>query len=189
MRITLGVVFLAICLCLTASAQNRPWTFDVGGGYSPLLGNINNYLQNGWQITAGAGYEFGPAFSASVDYMYNHFSMGDRVLSGTQATGSSAHLWALTVDPKLTLKYVGRVRPYIVGGIGYYRRTTELTQPAFVLPIGNGTFGGLGGSLGAGFDVNLRETGLRLFAETRYHYASTGNAIVRMVPLTAGIRW
>jgi hypothetical protein len=122
--------------------------------------------------------------------MYNRFGISQRLLNNAPANNGNAHVWSLTLDPKFPLKYVGRVRPYLVGGVGYYR----LNIPNFALPssqaIANGdTRGGPGGSLGFGFDVNLGDTGFMLFGEARYHYASTGNVTTRMVPLTVGVRW
>jgi len=43
-----------------------------------------------------------------------------------------AHVWSITVNPKLRLNPSGKVDPYIVGGVGYYRRTVHFTKPALV---------------------------------------------------------
>jgi hypothetical protein len=101
-----------------------------------------------------------------------------------------------------------RFDPYVVGGVGYYRLTIAFTAPAAIpftifdpffgvisgLAPGNVilsdlTQGGIGGSLGAGFDVKLGESGMRFFSEARYHYADTGRIPTRMVPVTFGFRW
>jgi hypothetical protein len=118
-------------------------------------------------------------------------------------------MWLITVNPKLMLHPHGTVDPYVVGGVGYYRRTVEFTTPAVVqvfffdpffggffntlVPadrvLGDITRGGVGGSAGAGFDIKIKDTGLKFFTEARYHYASTGSLPTRMVPVTFGIRW
>jgi hypothetical protein len=79
----------------------------------------------------------------------------------------NAHLWSITVEPKLRLNPHNKIDPYVVGGVGYYRRTVEFTR--LVLPsvvifdpffggffntvvqtnqvLGDITHGGIGGSL------------------------------------------
>jgi hypothetical protein len=99
--------------------------------------------------------------------------------------------------------------PYVVGGVGYYRRTVEFTRPALVsvfifdpffgdlfntlVPanqvLGRITEDGVGGSLGAGFALKFGESRVKFFTEARYHYADTGNIPTRMVPVTFGFRW
>ena len=59
--------------------------------------------------------------------------------------------------------------------------------PADVV-LGDITRDGIGGSLGAGFDVGLGKSGVKIFTEARYHYANTGSIPTRMVPVTFGIR-
>ena len=99
--------------------------------------------------------------------------------------------------------------PYIVGGVGYYRRTVEFTRsvaiPVFIFDpffgvfyntlvhanqvLGDITRSGVGGSAGGGFEVGLGNSGARFFTEVRYHYANTGRIVTRMVPVTFGIRF
>ncbi len=118
-------------------------------------------------------------------------------------------VWSITVNPKLRLNPSGKVDPYIVGGVGYYRRQFTLPSRPWwmcsssihffgvffntLVPanqvIGEITNSGAGGSLGAGFDMGIGNTGLKFFSEARYHYADTGRIPTRMVPVTFGIRW
>ena len=186
---TLCLALLAAALCATASAQDHRWTAQVGGGYSPLLGQLSDYLGNGWHITAGGGYNFSPGLSASVNYMFNDFGISRRVLDSVGVHSGNAHLWSLTFDPKLTLRYVGRVRPFVVGGVGYYRMTKPASIPVTTSEPFFSSVGGLGGNLGLGFDYAVRDTGFKVFADVRYHYASADRVVVRMVPLTVGVRW
>jgi outer membrane protein W len=190
MKKIIGVAVLLVLLSLTSLAQDHRWTFQAGGGFSPLLGDLNNRLDNGWNVAGGAGYNFATGLSATVNYTFGSFGISHRVLADAGQSSGNAHIWSLTVDPKFPLRYVGKVRPYLVGGVGYYR----LTIPNFALvpseAVTNGeAHSGPGGSLGAGFDVNLGDTGFMLFSEARYHYASTGSVTTRMVPITVGIRW
>jgi opacity protein-like surface antigen len=118
-------------------------------------------------------------------------------------------MWSITVNPKLRFNRRSKFSPYLVGGVGYYRRTVEFTTPA-VVPVfifdpffgvffntfvqadqvlGRITDDGVGGSAGAGFDIKIGDSGVKVFTEARYHYADTGRIPTRMVPVTFGIRW
>ena len=138
-----------------------------------------------------------------------HKCLQGRVLNEAQVPDGNSHMWSITVNPKLRLNRRGNFDPYVVGGVGYYRRTVEFTRPVLVpvfifdpffggffntfvqadQVLGRITQDGVGGSAGAGFDVKLGETGLKFFTEARYHYADTGRIPTRMVPVTFGIRW
>lgn len=207
------VTAAAVTLCLSATghaqSEEHPFTFDVSAGVSPLVGSISQRLENGWNFKFGGGYNFNSHFATTVEYSYNGFGVSRAVLSQAHVPDGNSHLWSITADPKLRLVPVRNFDPYIVGGVGYYRRTVEFTRPTavpvlFVDPffgvffntlvsadqvLGDITQGGIGGSLGGGFDVKLPSSGLKFFTEARYHYADTGRIPTRMVPVTFGIRW
>jgi opacity protein-like surface antigen len=140
--------------------------------------------------------------------MYNGYGVSRRVLNEAKVPDGNAHLWAITVNPKVKLGTSdGSFTPYVVGGVGYYRRTIEFTTPVAVpvfifdpffgvfyntfvsanQVLGDITRGGVGGSAGVGFEVKLGDSGVKLFTEARYHYADTGRVPTRMVPVTFGI--
>jgi opacity protein-like surface antigen len=180
-----------------------------GGGVSPLLGGISDRLNTGWHITADGGFNVTHHFSMTAEYMYDGFGVSNRVLKEAQVPDGNAHLWSLTANPKLRLRRGHDLVPYVVGGVGYYRRTVEFTRPVLVQVfifdpffgvfyntyvqanqvLGKITQGSAGGSLGAGFDIKLGNTGFKIFTEARYHYADTGRIPTRMVPVSFGIRW
>jgi opacity protein-like surface antigen len=210
LRHSLIGVILLLCLIPACYGQDEHhFTFNAGAGVSPLVGDIHNRLSNGWHVTVGGGYQFMPHFETNVQFTYNGFGVQPRVLDELGVPGGNSHMWSLTVDPKLRLGGNSSVDPYIVGGVGYYRRTVEFTSPTvgqIVLfdpffdtffstlvradqVLGNITRGGVGGSLGAGFDVRLGQAGLKLFVEARYHYADTGRIPTRMIPVTFGLKW
>jgi opacity protein-like surface antigen len=207
---TCGLVMaLTLAAAVSACAQDeRRFTLNVGGGFSPLLGQISDRLDNGWNVTVGGGYDFTRHFETNLQFTYNGFGVRPLVLAEAGAPAANSHMWSITVDPKLRLHPSGRVDPYIVGGVGYYRRTIEFTQPTVApvflfdpffdtffselvpanIVLGDITRGGVGGNLGAGFDVPF-VGGTRFSIEARYQYAATGNLPMRMIPLTVGIKW
>ena len=56
-----GVSVLTFALILSFSAlaggqEAEPWyTFNIGGGYTPLVGHVSDRLDNGWHVTGGLG--------------------------------------------------------------------------------------------------------------------------------------
>jgi len=171
--------------------------------------NDSPRLDNGWHITVGGGLNVTRHLETTLEYSYNGYGVGRKVLNEAQVPDGNSHLWSLTVNPKLRLNRRGNFNPYVVGGVGYYRRTVEFTRPVLVpvfifdpflggffntfvqadQKLGDITRDGVGGSLGAGFETKLSKTGLKFYTEARYHYADTGRIPTRMVPVTFGIRW
>jgi hypothetical protein len=199
-----------ICLtCGVANAQEHHISLNVGGGFTPVTGVLGNSLDNGYNIFFGAGYSFNPHFETNFEVGYNGFGLTSGLINASGAPGGNAHLWSFTVDPKLRLGGERhRIDPYVVGGVGYYRRTVNFTQPVLVPvtgfdpfygfvtgvttgseTIGTRTDDGIGGSAGVGFDFKPMRYGVGLFLEARYHYADTGRVPTRIVPITLGIRW
>src|ERR1700681_4054540 len=213
MRLSYGLSFIGLLLCLTVTGyaqDNHRLSLNAGAGVSPLVGGISDRLENGWNATAGAGFRFTSRFETNLQFTYNGYGVRPAVLNELGVPGGNSHLWSLTVDPKIKLGRGDRVfDPYVVGGVGYYRRTVEFTAPTVaqvflfdpffdtfftqLVPanqvLGSITRGGVGGSGGVGFDVMVGHTGVRFFTEARYHYADTGRIATRMVPVTFGFKW
>lgn len=195
-------------LSLYGGAQDQPRVvFDVSGGFSPLVGDISSRLNNGWHYRLSGGYDFSRYFSTNLEFMYNGYGVSRRVLNEAQVPSGDSHLWALTLNPKLRLHGSSHFSPYVVGGVGYYRRVVNFTRPVLVPTLVLDPFfggflntvtvvdqvlgtiqrSGVGGSLGAGFEVGLGSSGVKFFTEARYHYADTGAIPTRMVPVSFGI--
>jgi opacity protein-like surface antigen len=206
------LMFAIICLLcskLCFAQDEHGFTVHAGVGATPLTGDISTRLDNGWHATVGAGYNFSSFYSTTIDYTYHSLGVGKGVLAEAQVPDGSAWLWSITVNPKLRLHTKGKVAPYVVGGVGYYRRTVEFTKPALVpvfffdpffgiffntlvsanQVIGRIREGGVGGSLGGGVDWKLPGDRLKFYGEVRYHFADTGRVPTRMVPITVGLRW
>jgi hypothetical protein len=133
---TYGVIATLLFAVVSGDAQQeeRHFTFNAGAGFSPLVGQISDRLNNGWNITVGAGYRFTRHFETNLQFTYNGFGVKPLVLQEAGVPSANSHLWSLTIDPKLRVHSIGRVVPYFTGGVGYYRRTIQFTQPT-VAPI------------------------------------------------------
>jgi opacity protein-like surface antigen len=195
----------------TTTPPEQRITFNAGGGFTSPTGKIGDDLNRGWNVTAGAGLNATPMFSLGLQYLYNGFGIPTAVANQFGATAADAHIWALTVNPTLKLSTFHAVQPYLVGGVGYYRRTSETTEPALVTTTGVTPFAvvnvtqpanvvtsthsrsSIGGNAGLGFAFgvghNVYGTTPQIFVEARYHYAPTAQFPIRMIPVTFGIRF
>ena len=195
----------------TAVAQDEGhrWTGNVGAGFTPLVGALDQRLDNGWNVQFGAGYHFTNRFSLGLEGMYNGLGVSRGVLNELAVPDGNAHVWVATVEPRLTFAPRYRFTPYVVGGVGYYRRTVEFTQPTVtavtvfdpffgfvptLIPadqvIGRITRDGIGGNGGFGFEIPVNRFGnAKVFAEARFHYSNGGGIPTRMIPFTIGVRF
>lgn len=185
------------------------YTFNIGAGFTPLVGQLSDRLDNGWNARGGLGFRITSHFELNGEFMYNGFGVKPVVLTEAGVPSANSHVWSISADPKIRLGGARRFDPYIVGGVGYYRRTVNFTAPTTVpvelfdpffgvifpvlvaanVQISSITRSGIGGSGGAGFNIRLGPSGAKFFVEARYHYASTGTMPTRMVPLTLGFAW
>jgi len=202
---------LVVSLAGPAAAQHEEqgWTGNIGAGFTSLVGSMNTRLDNGWNISFGAGYHITSRFSFGVQAMYNGLSVNSSTLRQLAAPDGNARIWAITAEPRLTFGRRYKFTPYIVGGVGYYRRVVEFTQPTLVpvnvfdpffftfnpvliranVVLGRFIRDGVGGNAGAGFQIPIGQTGFKIFAEARFHYAGDGSIPTRMVPFTVGLRY
>ena len=212
LKLLIHAATFGLLLCLTPlllwGQSEHPVAINVGGGFTPLVGDMSSHLTNGWHVTGGVSFNKGP-FSIGPQFTYNSFGVTRAALREAGTPGGDSSVWSITAEPRLQLPLAYAIRPYVVGGVGYYRRTLNFTQPAlvpvtlfdpffgYVFPGAIGTNqvlktdsqSGIGGSLGAGFTVKLGHTGTEFFTEARYHYAATGRVPTRMVPVTFGLRF
>jgi len=208
-KILLASTILLLGLSLAAYGQDEHrLSLNIGAGYTPTVGKISNDLQNGFNIQGGAGYAFSTHFEIDGEVGFNRFGLTNGLLASSGAPGGNAHLWSFTADPKIRIGRERRVDAYLIGNVGYYRRTITFTQPTAVPVLVGGPFfgffpvlapanqvladytqAGIGGGGGAGFDVKLGGGGVRFFSEAQYTLANTGNTPTRIIPITFGIRW
>ncbi len=204
-----AAALLLFWLVLPASAQSeRPVSFNVGGGFTPTVGALSQRLDNGWNMGGGVAYNVRPSFSLGAQFMYNALGVSRTLLNAAGAPNGDANVWSITAQPRLQLPF-SKLKPYVVGGVGYYRRTVHFTQPAvqqvaffdpflgILFPgvvgtnqvLGTITRSGIGGNLGGGFAFGVGRGGAQIFTEARYHYANTGRTPTGMIPVTIGLRF
>jgi hypothetical protein len=208
LRTTLaGSVFLL--WAATAPAQPQNWNVQIGTGVSTTTGDIGDRLTNGWNVDLGAGYEVNETLEWDGHFMFNGLGVSNQVLQALQVPDGRASVMSLTVGPKIHFPIANKVRGYVTGGLGWYRRTVEFTQPTVgVVDIIDPWWGYLGSTIvnanqvlgsvsnnafgvngGGGVSVALGESGAELFAEVRYHRANTNPTTTSIVPVMFGVRF
>lgn len=203
--------------------------FEVGGGFDSPVGITSKYQTIGYKFSVGGGLNFNKAFGVLVQYDYENMGVPSWVLnnmatayenagassSDLEGLDASTHLWSFTVNPMINFQGSGKAGAYIIGGIGYYHKTTNFTLPAVsyycdyyygCYPYqSNQTFdsyssGAFGVNGGVGVTWKLSQFGQsRLFAEARYTWVDndknnslfyTPNSYrTSYFPVTVGIRW
>jgi hypothetical protein len=209
-----GMLFVAsgIMLMLSAarvSADQNGWVFDIGAGTSPTVGNISNNLKTGWNIDVRGGREFDNGLGLLADVTYNELGISNDVLQALKVPNGNGRLWSVTAGPMWRFPIASRVRGYVMGGVGWYRRTVEFTQPTIgvvtvidpwwgyigpaLVPanqiLGSVTDDAFGGNAGGGLSVDLGDSGTAVFVEARYHIANTKPTSTAIVPVSFGLRW
>ena len=133
------ITFYIVSLCaavVPAFAQFSHFTGFVGGGITTPINPIGSRLDNGWNISAGAGVNVTHHFGVMLDFLYNQNGINQTFLNQVQAPDGSARVWGFTLDPVVHVTQEGPVDFYVTGGGGIYHRTVEYTQPV----IAQGTF-------------------------------------------------
>jgi len=195
-----------------ALAQNdvlHKFTFNAGVGATVPVSDLARRLDTGWNFNVGGGFNFVPKFGVIAEYMYNGLGVARSTLNAASVPDGNAHIHSITLNPIVRMNPKGPLDVYFIGGVGYYHRTVEFTEPStatvlvfdpffgFFVPalvpvnrvIGRVVRDGFGGNVGGGVTFALGNSGLKLYTEARYHRADTGSVTTEFVPVTVGVRW
>ena len=120
--IIVAAAFMISSAVVVHCQEQEPWyTFNIGAGYSPLVGQVSNRLDNGWHVGVGAGFRTTSHFELNGEFTYNGFGVKPSVLAEAGVPSADSHLWSVTADPKLRFRGGHHFDPYLVGAVGYYR--------------------------------------------------------------------
>jgi hypothetical protein len=189
-------------------------TFEAGGGFNGPVGNDTPYITWGANVTVGAGLRFSRRFSTLLEYQFIDDKLPGAFISAVGTQSGDAHFNSITGSPVIDLTPKWSTGVYLVGGFGYYHKSTNFTDyvccdiydeevPENVLTITSNQWGGSGGlgiyhRLGSDASMygNDSENHSEVFAEARYLYVHTppisqsnGLGTTELIPVTVGFRF
>lgn len=200
-----GLAFASACF-----AQNTSkFAFSAGGGFTEPVRYSDGRFDPGFNLGAGAGYNFHPNFGLMTEFSFNHLGVSSGILNAAGVPDGSGRIYSLTLDPIVHFHPKGKFDAYAIGGGGYYRRTVEFTQPgvetvtafdpffgfypaniATNVVLGSFTQNKGGLNIGGGVSMRVRgDSNAKFFAEARYHYIFTSPIRTAILPVTFGLRW
>ncbi len=210
------------------------------GGFTTLLGGPGNpygTITWGGNFLVGGGYNFSKRFGLLGEFSYNANKIPGRTLSaayaqidnnpqqpgllsqnGVTSIGGNVHTYGVTAEPIFYYynSSKGKFGGYVIGGGGFYHKSTNFTAPVQAIDPYFGTVytvnqtfssysdNALGGNLGTGFYFKPfgEYSSAKIFAETRYHFVNTpaesaadltaGNVHTgteELLPVSIGIRF
>lgn len=175
-KLLMAAVLAAIVLPVaTAHAQIG---FGVAGGISAPLGDLSNVAESGYHVTGllTLGVPLLPV-GGRVEGSFNEFN------SKGALAGAKTRILSATANA--TLSTPGLIGPYVIGGIGMYRVSSDCTSCS-----SSSTNVGFNG--GGGLKVGLG--GLSVFVEARYHYVpgsnsttGVGTSSTQFIPVSVGL--
>jgi hypothetical protein len=201
-------------------------TFEAGGGFNAPIGNDKPYITWGGNVTLGGGLRFNKRISALLEYQYiddklpgafiaaeNNACQADPNCGGAGIviTAGNAHINSITASPVIDLFPKRSNGAYVVGGFGFYHKSTNFQAPELTfdefgdeftqnVTATSFTSNQWGGNLGLGIYHRVGgmygEGHTQLFAESRYTYIHTpplsqtnGLGTTELVPVTLGVRF
>lgn len=209
MKRTGYTILLALASVAGLCAQESShFSYQFGGGFTQPVGNTGRHLDNGWNISGGAGFNFNSYVGAMVNLNYNSMGINAATLSNVGAPGGDISVFSATLDPIVHLTPRGHFDLYLTGGGGLFHRNQEFTQPGVASVVGFDPFFGFypaavpvtqvlasysvnkpGIDAGAGIAFGTKWHG-KIYAEARYDRIFMGNNNhTDYIPVTFGFRW
>jgi opacity protein-like surface antigen len=215
-KLSIFVIISLAVLMTTSAGAGRPdkswksWFGHFAGGYTSVIGDASNVVENGWNLNGGATY-WPEAWPVGLDLElgYNDLGFTNQALQGLESVDSTTFTaWSMTTDVMWGPKPGGTVNVYMMGGVGVYRVNAQLGQttwlPGWVCdPWYYWCYPGLvpgteifydetqtkfGYNFGAGitFQVGL---GSQIYVEAKWHRVETDPESLDYIPIVVGYRW
>src|SRR3954464_2862363 len=100
MKRTLYSFIIATAAVVSLSAQETSSVaFQAGAGFTTSVGRTGTYLDTGWNLGLGAGYNFHQYFGALVNVTANQLGINSTTLGNIGVPGGSVNLCTATLYP------------------------------------------------------------------------------------------
>ncbi len=201
--------------------HNRSWTFEAGAGFNGPIGNDTGngggtfapVIGWGGNFTGGGGLRFNKRLSVLAEYQFMDNKLPAAFLAefpaADQITAGNSHINSITGSPVIHLFPKRTNGLYLVGGFGWYHKSTNLQTPeqSFYyyqnVTIASITSNQWGGNAGFGIYHRLgsiygndNDSHTEIFAEARYTFIHTppitqsnGLGTTELIPVTFGVRF
>lgn len=175
----LAVLSLAGVAGLTAQQGIK---VGIGAGAQLPMGDYGDFDKLGWLIGGDVTYWLsGAPVGIRADVQYAQTSHKDQ--GGVAIDGNSKVLGGLAEVVYAFGTDADQLRPYVLGGIGYYNVKVEVTG----FGSADESKVGFGGGAGVAFKVGTGTT--RFFIEGKFVSVSTSGSSTTFIPLRAGLRF
>jgi hypothetical protein len=181
-KIWIGLTSAAVLLTgVQLSAQSmKPVTLGIAVGAAIPIGDFANAYNTGYNGTVGLGLSsVGSPVGLRFEGMYNKFLGRNDIFfinGGPRANQPDSRVIAGTVNLVYSLPGQG-IRPYLIGGGGYYSRKDDQANASSVNNFG------INGGIGAMFPLS----GFNTYVEARVHNIFTDVSSTQFIPVTFGI--
>jgi hypothetical protein len=189
--------------------------FEAGGGFNGPVGNDTPFITWGGNFTLGGGFHFTKAISALLEYQFMDNKLPGGLIATAGTTGGDAHINSITGSPVIDLTPKWSNGVYLVGGWGYYHKSTNFNEYECCdlygyevnVTVGSFTSNQWGGNAGLGlyhrlgsnasmYGTDSSDNHSEVFAEARYTFIHTppisqnnGLGTTELIPVTIGIRF
>ena len=207
------VCVVVLAMAVPAAAQEKPYSFMVGGVLMAPLSNSADRFSMGLGFTGGFAWRFRSQLSLTADYLWSALGVQDD--SAADSASRPAEVTPRIQFGTVNIKFQGapgRARLHLLAGGGIYHRSVGLRasgsgnisvcDPWWFLcppgPIPVSTFNGTRTATNPGLNVGVGLTAGRFFAEIRYHFMwgpkfqtskGTEDANGKFFPLTVGVNF
>jgi hypothetical protein len=156
------------------SAQSaKPVTLGIAAGAAIPVGDFADAFNTGYNGTVGIGLSsVGTPLGVRFEGMYNKFLGRDDVV------GNQADSRVIGATANLIYSLPGQgIRPYLIGGAGYYGLKVDLPGAESVNKFG----------INAGIGTLFPLSGFNTYVEARFHNVFTDVSSTQFIPVTFGI--
>jgi hypothetical protein len=202
------IIAAAIAVVPLCAQETSHITGQVGLGFTNGLGRTGTYLDYGWNLGAGIGYNFNQRIGLQLNGNYSQMGINSSTLSGIGVPGGDVSIFTATIDPILHLTPGRHADVYVTGGGGLFHRNQEFTAPSVATTLGFFPYFGFapvavptttilssysvnkpGIDAGVGVAFGTKWHG-KIFAEAKYYRMFYNSDFhTDYLPVTFGYRW
>ena len=123
-----------------ADGSNK-WAFVVGGGFTLPVGGTHGYATTSYKFQGGVGRNLNKNFGVILQFDWDNFGINTNTLNnllaiyngigaGLTQIGGDTHVWSFTLNPIYNFAQRDNWGGYVVGGLGFYHKSTTFTTPS-----------------------------------------------------------